>query len=93
MTPIIFDGREIKNWNDYVSYKFDNNDYYGVERKTNGSVTIHSKTNSTEISFIDLDHKGETISDCQYSNTECLGWSGETCGADPEKYGTFTLEM
>ena len=66
MTLITFDGQELKNWNDYVSYKFDNKDYYRVERETNGVVTIHGKTNNTTISFIDLDEKGEQISDCQY---------------------------
>jgi len=92
MTLIIFDEQELKNWNDYVSYKFDNKDYYRVERETNGAVTIHSKTNNTKISFIDLVEKGEQISHCRYSNTDCLGWSGETCAADPDKYGTFTSD-
>jgi hypothetical protein len=91
MTPITFKGQELKNWNDYVSYKFDNNHYFTIDRQTD-NVTIHSKTNNTKIWFIQLDEKGERIQDCQYSNTDCQGWSGETCAVDPDKYGTFTLD-
>jgi hypothetical protein len=93
MTPITFNERQLKNWNDYVSYKFDNKDYFDIERQADtGIVTIHSKTNNTKLWFIDLDEKGEIISDCQYSNTDCEGWSGETCAGDSDKYGTFTLD-
>jgi hypothetical protein len=92
MTPITFDGQQLKNWNDYVAYKFDNKDYFRIDRGTDGVTTIQSTTNNTKIWFIDLDEKGEQISDCQYSNADCLGWSGETCAADPDKYGTFTLD-
>ena len=89
---MIFDRRELKNWNDYISYKFADSNYYRIERSRDSVVTIHSKTNNTKISFIDLDEKGEQISDCQYSSSDCLAWSGETCAADPDKYGTFTSD-
>jgi hypothetical protein len=93
MTPITFNERQLKNWNDYVSYKFDNKDYFDIERQADtGILTIHSKTNNTKIWFIDLDEKGEIISDCQYSNTDCEGWSGETCAVDSDKHGAFTLD-
>lgn len=91
MTPITFDGQELKNWNDYVLYKFNNKDFFKIERDAD-SVTILSKTNNTKIWFIDLDEKGEKIFDCQYANTDCYSWSGETCASDPDTYGTFTMD-
>lgn len=90
MDSITFEGKELNNWSDYIYYKFSDSTFFRIEKGERGTITVHSLTNNTKIAFIEVYDEGQMMTDCQYRNSDCHGWSGETCQANPDKYGTFT---
>lgn len=90
METIKFSGMEISTWLEYILLKFNETKYFEIVQEDENYILIKSKTNNTEIYFIEYDEINQTITDCQYSSRDCRSWSGETCQVDYEKYGTFT---
>ena len=77
---------DINNWLDYINVKFADKSLYNISSDNIGYL-IKSKTNNTTIWF-NLNHDGMQLNECQYYNTDCKGWSGETAGAN-DKWGVF----
>ena len=92
MENVIFNGVKISTWLEYILLKFNDIEYFEIDQENENYILVKSKTNNTEIYFIEYDEINQTITDCQYSNTDCRSWSGETCQIDYEKYGTLTQE-
>jgi hypothetical protein len=96
MTKVVFKEIEISNWLEYIELKFADQNYFEIEKnpteKEEEFIKINSKKNKTKIWFNGLHGENLVLYDCQYSNEETQSWSGETCAADPEKYGTFNQE-
>jgi hypothetical protein len=92
MAKLTFNGVQISTWLEYILLKFNDTKYFEIDQKNENCILVKSKTNNTEICFIEYDEINQTITDCQYSNSDCRSWSGETCQIDYEVYGTFTQE-
>ena len=96
MTKVVFKDIEINNWIEYIELKFADQNYFEIEKNTTKEheefIKINSKSNKTKIWFNGLYGENLILYDCQYSNEETQSWSGETCAADPEKYGAFNQE-
>ena len=89
MEKVIFKNKQISTWLEYIMLKFNDENYFEINQENENYILIKSKSNNTEIYFIEYDEVNQTITDCQYSNKDCKSWSGETCQIDYEKYGTF----
>jgi hypothetical protein len=93
LEKVVYNGQKLSNWLDYIHLKFADQNYFRIDAKADQEyIIVNSLTNKTQISFYGLDDTGLILSDCQYSNADCKGWSGETCAANPDKYGTFTQD-
>jgi hypothetical protein len=93
MDKVVFNGKQISNWLDYILVKFADQNYYVIKNKADQDyIVINSLTNKTKVWFYGLGENGLLLADCQYSNDDCRGWSGETCAVDCNKYGTFTQD-
>jgi hypothetical protein len=79
----------IHNWLDFIDKKFSDKSIYEIEKKESGDYLIKSKTNKTTIWF--FLNEDLSLSDCQYYNGDCRGWSGETTAANAD-WGIFTQE-
>ena len=91
MEKVVYESQEITNWFDYILLKFADTNYFEIVNKEQEDyIVINSMTNKTKIWFYGLGETGLILADCQYTNDKCIGNSGETCGLDPNIYGTFT---
>ncbi|HCE58119.1 MAG TPA: hypothetical protein DER09_09915 [Prolixibacteraceae bacterium] len=93
MNKVVYNGQELTNWIDYIERKFADSNYFEKEiRADNNFILIKSKNSKTKIWFYGLTKNSTKLEDCQYSNDDCHGWSGETCGVNPDKYGIFNQD-
>ena len=91
MEDILYKNVKIKTWLEYVNEKFKDTSLYEIIIE-DYFILVKTKVNETEIYFYNEDESYLKITDCQYYNNSCKGWSGETCAVDSDKYGTFTQE-
>lgn len=92
MDKVIYKDREISDWLDYIIIKFADKNYFEIEETEDKmDLTVKSKTNKTKICFSGL-FDNKILRDCQYHNDDCKGWSGETTGADVQKFGSFNQQ-
>jgi hypothetical protein len=93
MNKVEYNGQELTNWIDYIKNKFADSKYFEIDNTAdNDFILIKSKNNNTKIWFYGLTKNPNKLEDCQYSNDDCQGWSGETCAVDSEKYGVFNQD-
>ena len=93
MSKVVFNGQQMSTWFDYILCKFADKDYFEIKKQNQSEyIVVNSLTNNTKIWFYGLGDTGLLLTDCQYSNDDCKGWSGETCAVDCDKYGTLTQE-
>jgi hypothetical protein len=88
MNKVIYQNREIANWEDYILLKFADPVYFSILHEEERGIKVKSKTNNTIIWF-ELVPGDSTLYDCQYYNKDCKGYSGETAAVDPNKFGLF----
>lgn len=90
MNKVVYNGQELTNWIDYIEIKFADSQYFEIDKTADRDfILIKSKSNKTKIWFYGLSENPSILEDCQYSNDDCQGWSGETCAVDSENYGVF----
>lgn len=80
MYEIIYEGKELNSWMDYINARFNYPSLFKIENDEHNLLTvIYSLTNKTKIYFNWVEEKkGVLLSDCQFSNEDYKGWSGET---------------
>lgn len=82
MEKVIYNGKQISNWVDYINHKFADSYYFNFETRENSQdIIVISKTNKTKILFSLNSGK---LYDCQFYNDSCKGWSGELTGPEHE---------
>jgi hypothetical protein len=74
----------LNSWDDYIKYKFNYPSIFRIDNENKDVTVIYSLTNKTKIYFNWLDEKREVLRDCQFSNEDFKGWSGETCQYEDE---------
>jgi hypothetical protein len=93
MSKVVYNGHELTNWIDYIENKFADSKYFEINNRADKDfILIKSKNNNTKIWFYGLTKNPTILEDCQYSNDDCQGWSGETCTVDSDKYGVFNQD-
>ena len=89
---IIYKNTVISTWLDYIQIKFGDTNYFEINHDKEDCIVVKSKTNNTEMRFYGYDSLHQTITDCQFSNVDCKGWSGKTYDKKSEKYRTLSQE-
>ena len=93
MNKVVYNGLELTNWIDYIESKFADSNYFAIDKAVDKDfILIESKKNKTKIWFNGLSKNPELLKDCRYTNDDCNGWSGETCGVNSDKYGVFNQD-
>ena len=84
--------KQINNWLEYIQLKFSDENYFEINYDNERFILVNSKTNKTQIWFYELSDDKLTLTDCQYSNKDVIGFSGELLFGNHEKYGIFNQE-